>query len=407
MHCQRIIYSALFCLVCCAAPAQALTGKVLDKETQKVIAGASVFISNTGYGTVSANDGSFSFSKLPPGEFDLVVSVIGYETFVVHITAPQKQLLVQLQPKANELQDVVVSSYEKDGWQKWGGFFLESFIGESAYARQCKIKNYKTIKFRYSSSKNYLTAHAMEPLIIENKALGYELKYEMVEFSYDFKSHYLLYVGYPLFIEMEGSASRRKKWEKNRKDVYTGSVMHFMRAIYRNKVPENGFEMRRLEKIVNKEKQRVKGIYDYYVRIVTDADGNKSVTNDIDHFTSKDSLRYYEKIMRQEDVKTVLHPQLVEADSIAYAEDSITAGLYFKDHLLVTYPSKQEAPEYYVGKLGRRKDPYVTSTIVLVNGNPVSIQSNGSYYNPVEVMTSGYWGWSEKIATTLPFDYEP
>jgi hypothetical protein len=36
--------------------------------------------------------------------------------------------------------------------------------------------------------------------------------------------------------------------------------------------------------------------------------------------------------------------------------------------------------------------------LVLVNGLPIEIEANGSYYNPADLMSMGYWAWSEKIA---------
>jgi hypothetical protein len=46
------------------------------------------------------------------------------------------------------------------------------------------------------------------------------------------------------------------------------------------------------------------------------------------------------------------------------------------------------------------------SQITLVNQEPIEIQANGSYYQPTNLLSLGYWGWSEKIATMLPFDYQ-
>jgi hypothetical protein len=47
------------------------------------------------------------------------------------------------------------------------------------------------------------------------------------------------------------------------------------------------------------------------------------------------------------------------------------------------------------------------SQIVLINDTPIEIEANGSYYSPTDLMALGYWAWSEKIATMLPFDYTP
>ena len=37
------------------------------------------------------------------------------------------------------------------------------------------------------------------------------------------------------------SPKQQKRWESNRKDVFQGSVKHFLWALYRNKLTEEGF----------------------------------------------------------------------------------------------------------------------------------------------------------------------
>ena len=69
------------------------------------------------------------------------------------------------------------------------------------------------------------------------------------------------------------------------------------------------------------------------------------------------------------------------------------------------YKNKVTPPEY------RRYYPdnsaAMLSEIILINGQAVEIQANGSYYQPLDLLSLGYWSWSEKIATMLPFDYSP
>jgi hypothetical protein len=47
------------------------------------------------------------------------------------------------------------------------------------------------------------------------------------------------------------------------------------------------------------------------------------------------------------------------------------------------------------------------SQITLTTGNPVEIEANGSYFDPTNLLSTGYWAWSEKIANMLPFNYKP
>jgi hypothetical protein len=56
-----------------------VTGKVLDSEGL-VLVGANVIIKDSYLGTVSNNNGEFSFKKLTAGDYRLIVSYLGYET---------------------------------------------------------------------------------------------------------------------------------------------------------------------------------------------------------------------------------------------------------------------------------------------------------------------------------------
>lgn len=140
---------------------------------------------------------------------------------------------------------------------KYGQFFMDNFIGTSALAKDCKLKNPQTIQFRYNKKENILRAFADEPIILENRAMGYILKYDMNIFEYNYSTRIFYFQGYPLFKEMEtGRKKLGKRWKKNRTDAYYGSLMHFMRSLFRNKLIEEGFEVRKLIKVSEEEKKR-------------------------------------------------------------------------------------------------------------------------------------------------------
>lgn len=385
------------------AQAYVLTGKVTDAGTGNPVAGASVFFSNTSIGTATNDKGVFTLHNIPSGKLDLVVSSLGYETYFETINAGSttNELAIKLKAKANELANVVVGTYEKDGWTKWGKDFLNDFIGTSSNSFNCIIKNREIIKFRYSQKRNYLEAFADEPLLIENRALGYTIRYKLEAFTHDFKGGMISYYGFPLFEEMQGNARKTKKWQENRKDVYYGSMMHFMRCLFANKILENSFEVRKLVKKENLEKKRVQALYKY----LAGADGN----GNFEERLPKDSVTYYNKVLRQPDANNILYTQILPGDSIAYAEDSVTAGVAFDDYLQITYKNKK-VPAEYSQRISLRDQPvssYITSTIYLVNRRPVYVSHIGAYYSPQDLLSSGYWGWSEKICNMLPFDYWP
>ena len=374
-----------------------LKGVVMDAEKGSPVPKASVFLNNTSIGTMADNEGAFSLS-VPAGKYELIVSSVGYITHNQQITdAIDAFLTINLKLKAPELEEIIIEPYEKDGWQKWGKWFTDNFVGTSEYGRNTKIKNPEVIKFRNSKKNNELTAIAIAPVILENKALGYRMTYQLEDFRYDFKNRYLFYAGYPFFENMDGSDRQKRGWEKAREDVYYGSTLHFMRALYRNRLSEEGFEVRRLKKIANAEKQRVKAIYQKSFRM--DERGR------IVAKSGSDSSDYYQQVLKQDDFVSIVGQDLLVGDSIAYAVDSTIAGLSFADYLLISYKDKKTPSEY--------RQPYpessdfILSEVSLINGRPVEIFANGAYYSPQDLLSSGYWGWWEKMGTMLPFDYKP
>ncbi len=401
---MKLFFALLFFAFTVVGNAQKLLkGVVMDADKNEPVPKASVFLNNTSIGTTANNEGRFELS-IPAGKYELIVSSVGYLTSNQTISATDVQdfLTIRLTLKAPELEAVVIEPYLKDGWQQWGQFFLENFIGTSALVADCKILNKDVIRFRHSKKNNRLTAHAWEPLLIENKALGYRIRYQMETFLYDFKTRYVLYTGYPFFELLDGKAKKQKEWEKKRREIYDGSIMHFMRSLYRNTIVQEGFEIRRLKKVPNREKQRIKGTYRQKLQTATATDGVVRIgaaNNAID------SSAYYNEVLRQPDFWDVIGKDVLPGDSIAFAIDSVTAGLHFSDHLYVNYKKGKVPPEYK--RLFPSNAQAMLSYLLLVNSEVVSIQANGMYYNPVDLVTSGYWGWSEKMATMLPFDYQP
>jgi hypothetical protein len=398
--------ATILALLCFYAHAQqwSIKGTVKAADSQQPIALASIFLSNTSTGTTSNEQGVFTLGNIPAGRYELIVSCIGYETFVkvVQLNADIDNLAITLKPKVNELQEVVVGDYEKGTWERWGKFFLDNFIGTSDFAADCSIKNTDAIRFKYFKKSKELEAYADEPLIIENKALGYRIRYQLEGFHYDYTTSTLLYQGYPLFEEMEGKESKQKKWHKRREQVYYGSQMHFMRSLFRNKLLEQGYQVQRVIKKPNLEKKRIKTLQQEQFKKQR-AEGNFVISLP----ASSDSADYYRKILQQPDYTDNLYPALLSGDSIAYSVDSVTVGLDFLNHLQIIYTRAKE-PADYLARMGEtRSAAPQTSMITLSNKRQVNLLSNGMYYMGSDLLNSGYWAWSEKIAYMLPYDYWP
>lgn len=90
-----------------------IKGTVVNNENEP-LAGASISVNGKAY-KVSANDGTFSIhAKVPISKdsVELSFSSIGYETKNLKVLSANKtDVLVEMIPKANELKEVVVTSY--------------------------------------------------------------------------------------------------------------------------------------------------------------------------------------------------------------------------------------------------------------------------------------------------------
>jgi iron complex outermembrane receptor protein len=68
-----------------AQSAGSISGSVSDANTAALLVGAKVAVTGTALETYTAPDGSFALSGIPPGERDLVVGYLGYESKTVKI----------------------------------------------------------------------------------------------------------------------------------------------------------------------------------------------------------------------------------------------------------------------------------------------------------------------------------
>ncbi|WP_158624898.1 carboxypeptidase-like regulatory domain-containing protein [Gynurincola endophyticus] len=380
-----------------------ISGKVINKETKAPVAGASVFISGTSRGTISNNEGEFTLLNIPNGKFDLVVTNVSFQSYVrpFNVTELPLTLNIELDLKVTELEQVIIRPYEEDTWAKWGLFFTETFIGTSLYSKQTVIKNKESIKFRYYRKEQILEAFSEGPIIIENRALGYTIQYQLEHFQYSTKERKLLYYGFTLFEDMADDRRRvPRRWAYNRTAVYEGSMVHFFKSLYDRKSEQNGYEVRILKKGKNIERERVAAIYQ---EIKANIDSFGLVNVEVDN----DSLNYYSGIMRQSEYVDYLQKDPINPENFIIDHTLSEKELFFNDYLHIRYKKKLEDIEFIHHTRENRKAFNPTSVIFLDEKTPVSVNRHGNFYPPQNVVCSGYWAWSEKVATLLPLDYDP
>lgn len=383
-------------------------GTVISETGGQPVPFASVFINNSTLGTTTDENGHFSLSRLTPGKHELVVSLLGYEKFFTVITVPrEKPLTILLREKSTQLDQVTVRAFDKDGWKTWGTLFTESFIGTSANAQRTVLKNAKDLRFRHNKKENVLEVFAVAPLRIQNRALGYDLEYHLELFRIDFKNNSQVYAGYPFFKEPR---SVSKSHTRKREAAYHASLMKFMRSLYRNTVQKDGYTVRKMVEIRNREKERIKALRDKYTLKELDASGrllSVSAPAYPEDIYTADSLAYFRSVLSQPDSKFSLYKDTLSTFQLVSTDAEGLKKLYFKDYLYVVNTLHKEDPLYLEFKREKRAPAPQTSLLSMLEDEAIEIQENGNYFPPLNLFTGDYWGWSNKIADLLPLDYRP
>ncbi len=337
-----------------------IKGKVINKITKAPLQAASVFAQTTTFGVATDAEGNFTI-KLPNGGYSLVITYSGYETESIRISNTSGQndnLVIEIAPKEKSLEEVsiAVSNEVKDGWQKYGVFFTQNFIGQTKFSMQTTIKNPEVLHFYFSKKRNRLKVLATEPLTVENFSLGYILKFAIDSFTYEYETNTNLFIGYPLFEEMTGTPEQKVTWAKNRAEAYKGSMLQFTRSLYNRTLTEDGFELQFIVK--NNDEELTVPLQNLY-------------------------------------------------GALNYEKDDSLNTVEFKPNqnmLAVIYKAKPE--QAYLDFDPTANKNFEISTLLFAPGESIVIEQNGYYFDQTDITTNGYLGF-KKIGDMLPYDYLP
>lgn len=368
-----------------------ITGKVIRADGKAPLAKVSVFLSNATVGATTDEDGNFTLRNIRPGQYDLVATSVGYEDFTQQILvgATPITLNIELKQRVMQLQDVIVTN--NVNWKANYAMFLTEFFGTSAYARQCKISNPHDLVLIYSKTKRTLTALSYDFINIENKALGYRIKFLLKDFKSDKLNNIISWQGRVLYEELPGTDAQKKLWEQRRQDIYYGSAMQFFRSLVDGNFDKNGFVMRILARRPNPERPP-----------------DAVIQRKLDKFdgVNRDSVQYWYNKYQLQKYFDNLYRDPIRVDQVVKETDR--KGIYvmgFPECLYVTYTKKHETQDF--------KDIYrpldwenFETSVVTLNTPYILFDNNGSVVTSPSPLFEGSWS-KNKIAELLPVDFVP
>lgn len=344
-----------------------LTGTVTDAETGVPLTGAHVFIASSMIGTTTDRDGQYVLENVPLGAHRLYASILGFEDDFLDIVLRSEQSQVlnfQMTPDIIDIGEIVVEAERDRRWARRLRRFTREFIGETPNAEQTTILNPEVLDFEASGGT--LTARAAEPLVIENKALGYRIQY----FLSDFQSTpgRVRYDGEGLYEELTAeNAEQARQWEEKRRASFMGSFRHFMLALIAGRSEAQGFRT-----FSRPSAGRVQG----------------------DVFAAASTISNQRFPIEPE---TLISPGDAANEYV----------LNFEGHLEIVYMGEQEDPAYLEWSLRpARSNPRFQTSWTFLDHGPAMVDYKGDTMDPYAVVFMGYWAF-ERVADDPPREYRP
>jgi hypothetical protein len=228
-------------------------------------------------------------------------------------------------------------------------------LGASKNTSKCKILNPKVLRLERIDSTGQLHATVDEPLLIENLALGYKIYYLLEDFRAS--EELITYSGQMRYEELTPeNQKQQKKWLKNRRKAYNGSLRHFLYALLRNQLDQHKFEA--------------------YLMTPDPKIRNKTNQQDLTPF-----------------------------DVLFKGENDFERVLSFDNSIMVRYWGEREEANFWRKRVINRRSRAQQSWIRLQEKATV-IDTLGHVYSPTAILRAGYWGW-ERVAEMLPWEYVP
>ncbi|MCH7783157.1 carboxypeptidase-like regulatory domain-containing protein [candidate division KSB1 bacterium] len=344
-----------------------LTGRVTDAATGEPLVGASVYLANSTKGAASDVDGFYAILKVPPGNHTVIVSYIGYETGTKTVLAGSEdyyEIDFRLRQSILELEEITVTAQAEIDWKKHLRTFTREFLGTSENAKETEIVNPEVLDFTVDDNRDIFTATARDIIQIENNALAYTIYFLLKEFV--IQNGQTRYKGIHIFIPYDAqNADELKKWDKNRKKAYDGSINHFLASLVAGTIEEEGFSLLSIPRLPDET----------YPPISSVDPGTLIYSNDIS----------YNKEIRFDDILQVV-----------YIDEPVEKEYNF------TIPVDQQ--EYLMLSGNRTLNHHYQTSWIKLTDMKASFSTAGYLYNPYDIINYGYWSW-KRTADLLPIEY--
>jgi hypothetical protein len=220
-------------------------GGIVYDESGKPLPFVAVYVNNTSIGTVTDKAGKFSIDVAPQyKKVELVASFVGYkpEAKQLQSVPGQTSNVVFKLDLNNIIAEVIVKGKRDRHWRRKWKIFENGLLGDSPFARQCRILNPEAITLGLDEQTGRVTASSAEPVLIQNPALGYRISFHMSKFESNGRKTFL--AGYKFFQDsLSEDHDRQRKQVRNRDIAFKDSFRNFLVSLSRDELAASSIEV--------------------------------------------------------------------------------------------------------------------------------------------------------------------
>lgn len=200
-------------------------------------------MSNTTIGTTSDSSGYFIIKNHLKGNFTLYISCVGYTAQKIEISIEDTDInagVIKLIKLDIELGEIEIKGEKDTNWENNLKIFQKLLLGENSNAQGCQLLNPEIINF--SEMNNKIIAKSSDLIMIENRALGYKILVDIIDFEWNSNDLQKKYQITPYFRDLlEKDENIKTSFYEKRKTAYYGSKKHFFISLIKNTLNKEGF----------------------------------------------------------------------------------------------------------------------------------------------------------------------
>ena len=224
-----------------------IIGKTINGKTNEPVPFANIYFNGTSIGTASDSLGRFEINDVPVEYSELIASSIGFNTLSANLQlVTNKTTLVEFKMTADVtmLSSIVIRDKRDKRWESLYNDFCNYFIGQTSNSKLTTIINPEVLDLDYDPSTKILTASALEPLQLENLALGYHISIALEKFEASSEHHSIQFKSYFKTI-IPKNELEALQWQKNRIETFKGSKRHFFLSLITGVIDQQGFTVQK------------------------------------------------------------------------------------------------------------------------------------------------------------------